>query len=286
MVNLLMKSGGSEEDGEDSIDRNRLFDAEELLDCIRKAAISGEVVKALLLCQELGGDAERVELSEWARHELEGYPLGAYPPDYRRVRGTLRGDGAAPGHRVRAVAIPIEALPEAQREEFKKGIPLWNPISEIAEMTKQELVGWTPAHMGEMLDSVNSSNASLVAFDMLYVELHGAALEVVLAAVRSQIVGLVTKLRSSSSADGQLDPAAVQTTASGPTTGPVLTVTGDNNLISVGDSGDVNVSAAADGGSSAKPTRPVWRWLKQVLEVVTGIVTVVAFLGDCSASPF
>ena len=78
----------------------------------------------------------------------------------------------------------------------------------------------------------------------------------------------------------------MQAAASGLATGPVVTVTGDNNVVKVGDSGDVTVAAAADGGSSAEPTRPVWRWLKRVLEAVTGIGTVVAFLGGDSINPF
>lgn len=258
----------------------------ELLDRIEEAAIDGEVVQALLLCQKLGGDADAVELSDWARHELEGYPLDASPPDYRRVRGTLRGDGAAPGQRVRAVAIPLEALPAAQQEEFSKGIPFWDSISEIAARSKRDVFGWTPAHMGKMLDWVNSSNASLVVFDMVYFELHGAAFEGVLAAVRSQIVGLVTKLRSSSATDNQFDPAVVQAAVSGLITGSVVNVTGDHNQVAVGAGGDIQQDAATEGRSKSGPMHRIWRWLKRILEAIAVFGAVVAFLGGGSINPF
>ena len=83
----------------------------DLLGSIEQAAIDGDVVQALLLCQKLGGDADSAELRDWARHELKGYPGTVYLPDYRRVKAQLFGDGAAPGQRISDVPIPMDAPP-------------------------------------------------------------------------------------------------------------------------------------------------------------------------------
>lgn len=67
----------------------------ELVDRIEDAAIDGEVVEALLLCQKLGGDAGSTELREWAEPELEGCPHGEPPSEHRLASGQLLAAGSA-----------------------------------------------------------------------------------------------------------------------------------------------------------------------------------------------
>lgn len=258
----------------------------ELLNRIEEAAVNGDVVEALLLCQTLGGDADSAELQEWVRHELEGYPLDASPPDYRRVMGQLVADGAAPGRRLSGVPIPMDALTDGLSKQLARGIPLWDSISVIVARSTGGPVGWTPGNAAELLHAVNSSNASLTRFDHVYFKLSGPAFSGVVTAVRSRIVELVAQLRLSHPADEQLDPAAVQLADSEVSTGSVVNVTGDHNRITVGDSGDAQVCAGSDGRSTDKPMSGVWRWVKRIVEAITVIGSVAGTVGSSSFNPF
>ena len=73
----------------------------ELLKRIEDEALDGDVVKALLLCQKLGGHAGSDSLRAWAEKELTGWPPGEYVPDYRVLKGAMVGHGTAPGGTVR-----------------------------------------------------------------------------------------------------------------------------------------------------------------------------------------
>lgn len=123
----------------------------ELLDRIEQAAIDGDVIKALLLCQKLGSDAESTALADWARHELKGYPESGDLPEYRRVRTQLFCDGAAPGQRISGVPIPLDALPSGVQAEMAKGLALRGSISELAARTDEQQSKFAPRQMGAML---------------------------------------------------------------------------------------------------------------------------------------
>ena len=256
----------------------------DLLGRIEEAAIGGDAVEALLVCQQLGGDADSAELREWAKRELEGHPQEVRPPAYRRVRGQLFGRGAAPGQRVPAVPIPMDVLTEAERNEFANGVPIWDSISEIAKMSKQERVGWIPSRTASLLRRINASNESHVVFDEIYFGISGAAFAGVVTAVRSRLLSHVAQLRASIS-DKQLDPSAAEVADSGIATGPTVNIVGSHNEVTVGDGGDVSVGAVSNDGSSSEPKGKIWRWLKRILEAVTTIGTVVSVLWGGAGSP-
>ena len=258
----------------------------ELLDRIKEAAINNDVIGALLLCQELGDDADSAELRDWAKHELEGHPQEVMPPEYRRVRGQLFGRGAAPGQRIPAVPIPMDLLPEAERREFAKGIPIWDSLSEIVANSKKERVGWMPSNPSRLLRRVNAANAAPVVFDEIYFGISGAAFTGVVTAVRSRIVSLVSQLRGSLPADQQPDSTAGKPAASEVATRSVVHITGDHAQVAVGAGGDIQQDAATEGRSKDGLRHRIWRWLKRILEAVTVIGAVVAFLGGGSINPF
>ena len=87
-------------------------------------------------------------------------------------------------------------------------------------------------------------------------------------------------------ADKQLDSAAVQTAFSETITGPVVTVTGNNNVIGVSDSGDIKVGTGSARRSEDEPARKFWRWLKRILEAVTVFGAAVGVLGGTSLNPW
>ena len=257
----------------------------ELLDRIEQAAIDGDVVRALLLCQKLGSDAESTALADWARHELKGYPETDYLPEYRRVRTQLFCDGAAPGQRISGVPIPMDALPSAAQAKMAKGLPLRGSISELAERADQKQSKFAPGQMGAMLRLINATNESFVTYDVAYFGISGAVLRGVVDAVRSQVVELATQLRSSLPDGAPLDSATVNAAVSETITAPMVNITGDYNEVTLGDSGDVKVSAVSSGSSSSEPKHRVSRWLKRILEAIVAIGTVVGVLWGGAGSP-
>ena len=255
-------------------------DTVKLLDRIEEAAIDGDVVEALLLCQKLGGDADSLALRNWAKRELEGYPAEVSPPEYRRVRGQLLGDGAAPGQRLTAVPIPMEALPEASRQEWAQGIPLWNSITEIEKRSHDERFRWTPSSWGRMLEAINERNQSLVMFDHVYFAASGSALGGVVTAVRSRMVGLVAHLRSSLPDGSQLDPNTASQAVSEVITGTVVNVTGDNNEVVLG-TDKASISTISNAAPTDSTKRKLGRWAKGFVEALVTVATVVSLLwGD------
>ena len=249
----------------------------ELLDRIEEAAIDGDVTKALLLCQKLGGDADTAELRDWAKHELEGYPQEATPPEYRRVAVLLLANGVfLGGTPITGHPIPMDVLSEADRKEFGSGMLLNMPVSQIQANAAKAKVEWRPSHSARIIDAVNAGNKAPTMYDDVYFAMPGHGCAAVIVAVQSRIVGLITLLRSSLADNEDLAPSAVQAATSEVLSGSVVYVTGDHNRINVRDSG--NITAANDGDTSSKPSRRVWRWLKRILEAVTGIGTVVGVL--------
>lgn len=257
----------------------------DLLDRIEGAAINGDVVEALLLCQKLGGDADSAELLDWAKQELKGYSEEVSLPEYRWVRASMLGDGAAPGTRVRGTPIPLDVLPGADREAFSAGVPIVASILEIQELATREKVACRPNQAAGLLSAINASNTGTVVFDDIYFQMPGPALSGVIAAVRSRMVGLVTQLRTSLPDDAQQGQASVQAALSEAIAAPTVNIQGSHNALIMGDGSAAGVGAVVEVGSPAEPKRKTWRWLKRVLEAVTGVGTVVAFLGGGSINP-
>ncbi len=258
----------------------------DLLDRIERAAIDGDIVEALLLCQKLGSATSSAKLRDWAEQELKGYSEEGSLPEYRWARASLLADGAAPGRRVTGTPIPLDALPEAERETFSAGVPIVASISELQGLETKEKVASRPVRAAGLLSAINASNTGTVVFDDIYVQMPGPALSGVIAAVRSRMVDLVTQLRTSLPEDEQPGQASVQAALSEAITVPTVNIQGSHNAFIMGDGSTVRVGAVAEVGSPGEPKRKIWHWLKRVLEAVTGIGTVMAFLGGGSINPF
>ena len=258
----------------------------ELLDRIEEAAINGDVVEALLLCQKLGGDADSAELRDWAKHELEGYPQEVTAPEYRRVAALLFANGSfLGGTPITGHPIPMDVLSEADRKMFGSGMLLDMPVSQIQTIAKKETAEWRPSHSARIIEAVNSANEALTLYDDVYFAMPGHGCAAVIVAVRSRIVSLATLLRGSLPGDAQPDQASVKAAVSEAVMAPTVNIVGSHNALIVGDGRTASVSTDSDGGTSAEPTPRVWHWLKRILEAVTGIGTVVGILWGGSGNP-
>ena len=139
--------------------------------------------------------------------------------------------------------------------------------------------------MGGVLRWINAANEGFVTYDVAYFGISGAVFRGVVDAVRSQIVELATQLRSSLPDGAPLDSATVKAAVSETIAAPIVNIVGDHNEVTVGDGGDVSVSAVSNDGSSSEPKGKIWRWLKRILEAVTTIGTVVSVLWGGAGSP-
>ena len=257
----------------------------ELLDRIEEAAIDGNVVEALLLCQTLGRDADSAEVREWAKHELEGYPEGEPPPEYRQVPGQLLASGATPLSQFSVVSIPLEILPEPECSVYEQGVPLLHSISEIVERAAESRVKVRPGTQARMLHAVNSANEALTMFDDIYFRITGPAFgtrghggAVAHCQTRGAAAGVPP-------ADQQPDSTAGKPVTLEVPTSSVVNITGNHNQVAMGAGGDVQQDATPEGRSDSGPMHRSWRWLKRILEAVTAVGTVVGILWGGSGNP-
>lgn len=248
----------------------------DLLDRIEDAAVTGDVEQALLLCQKLAGNADSSDLRDWAQQELEGYSRDAFPPDYRRLRGGLYGNGAQPFRRVSRIPIAMDAVPRVLQVVLDAGVPVFDSISQVTLEASEDMVTLSLPRMTKYMDDINSRSEGIV-FDQLYIGVRGSAYSGIITAVRSRIVNFVAALRSTSSVSDRLSAGDVASAVSTAISSPAINVTGDNNRVTVSDSGNAN----SETNTKKKITEQQGgrrSWLRKVAAVATIVGAVVASL--------
>lgn len=204
-----------------------------LLRRIEDEALDGDIVKALLLCQKLGGHAESDLLRSWAEKELTGWPAGEYLPDYRMLKGAMVGHGSAPGGIVR-MPIPTDMLPKELLDEDVLAMPVRFSISQIQETSTQENVTAMPSYSGMLANLVNERNQGSAVLSQVHLHCPGSAYGGIVTTVRTKLINLVSELGRSVSAGVSIDDNEVKMAVS-EAAGNLLVVTGDHAAITVGD---------------------------------------------------
>ena len=207
--------------------------ASELLRRIEDEALDGDIVKALLLCQKLGGHAGSDVLRSWAEKELTGWPPGEYLPDYRMLKGAMIGHGSAPGGTVR-MPIPTDMLPKELLAEDVLAIPVRFSISQIQETSRREDITVMPSYSGMLANLVNEMNQGSAVLSQVHLHCPGSAYGGIVTTVRTKLINLVSELAHSVSADVSIDDNEVKVAVSR-AAGDLLVVTGDHAAITVGD---------------------------------------------------
>ena len=205
----------------------------ELLSRIEDEALDGDVVKALLLCQKLGGHAGSDLLRSWAERELTGWPAGEYLPDYRTLKGAMLGHGSAPGGIVR-MPIPTDMLPKELLDEDVLAMPVRFSISQVQETSKQESVTAMPSHSGMLANLVNERNQGSAVLSQVHLHCPGSAYGGIVTTVRTKLINLVSELGHSLPAEVTIDDKQVKAAVTR-VVGNLLVVTGDRAAITVGD---------------------------------------------------
>ena len=205
----------------------------ELLKRIEDEALDGDVVKALLLCQKLGGHAGSDSLCAWAEKELTGWPAGEYLPDYRMLKGAMVGHGTAPGGTVR-MPIPTDMLPQELLDSEVLGIPVRFSISQIQETSRQDDITVMPSHSGMLANFLNERNQGSAILGQVHLHCPGSAFGGIVTTVRTKLINLVADLRRSLPDEVTVDDEQVSAAVSKAANNLVV-VTGDHNAVTVGD---------------------------------------------------
>ncbi|MYE16870.1 MAG: hypothetical protein F4Y07_10370 [Gemmatimonadetes bacterium] len=205
----------------------------ELLKRIEDKALDGDVVQALLLCQQLAGHAGSAPLRAWAEKELNGWTPDEELPDYRMLKGALVGHGSLPGSRVQ-LPIPPDFLGDEVLEARARSVPVRDSISAVQQTARRESVTLMPNNSALLAQLVNKVNAGSVDFDQIHLQCPGAAYEGIVTGVRSKLMSLVAELRNSLPAEAALDDRRVKAAVSRAADNLVV-VAGDHNAVTVGD---------------------------------------------------
>ncbi len=93
-----------------------------LLQEITEEAVSKntDIPRLLRLCLVLAARLGHAPLKEWARLELEGYPIEVAVPPYRVMRVRNLGQFEDGHHAPKMFEIPVSLLPESIRDHYKK----------------------------------------------------------------------------------------------------------------------------------------------------------------------
>ena len=205
----------------------------ELLKRIEDETLDGDVVKALLLCQTLGGHAGSDSLRAWAEKELTGWPPDEYLPDYRMLTGAMIGHGTAPDGPVR-MPIPTDMLPQEILDSEVLAIPVYFSISQIQEMSRQDDVATMPSHSGTLANLLNERNQGSAVLGQVHLHCPGSAYGGIVTTVRTKLINLVADLRRSLPDAATIDDEQVSAAVS-KAADSLVVVKGDHNAVTVGD---------------------------------------------------
>lgn len=215
--------------------------ASELLQRIEDEALDGDVVKALLLCQKLGGRTGSVALRSWAKKELNGWPGDEPAPDYRMLTGAPIGHGSAPGRTVRMALSPDWFPPELVADIL--AVHERSSISEIQRTSEKEHVSIVPNIASTLAQHVTDKNAGSVQFHRVDLSLPGSAYTGIVTAARSKLVEFVAELQNSIPPRASVSDTKVTKAVTETTRNVILSVSGEHNTVTVGDQNETAVDS-------------------------------------------
>ena len=206
----------------------------ELLRRIEDEALDGDVVKALLLCQKLGGHAGSDLLRLWAQKELNGWPTGEELPDYRSRKGAMIGVGSVPGALAEMeMAIPTDALPQELRDAGILDVPVRESISSLQELAGREHLRFMPGNSARLAALVNESNVGSFVVGQVHLSCPGSTYAGIITAVRSKVIDLTSELERSLPAAVTISDKRLKSAVT--SVAERLVVVGDHTTITVGD---------------------------------------------------
>ncbi len=241
-----------------------------LLDRIESEALDGDVVKALRLCIKLGGHSRSSELREWASLELQGYGAEDELPGYRRINAPLCVDGLTLTGMFKGQQISTFELPDFARNTISEDVDLPYSIPKLREMVRSAERTDQPVRLGPpgsaaLVTWMNQSGQYSANLNALYWQVSAVSLADVIERVRTDLIGLVSEMRSGMESGQDLPTPDVASNALN------VVVKGSCNRLTV-----KNVNQTTDPNSSGKsPTRrklEVTAWIAGIVAAIVGLV--------------
>ena len=205
----------------------------DLLRRIEDETLDGDIVKALLLCQKLGGHAGSDLLRLWAQKELNGWPTGEELPDYRNRKGAMIGVGSVPGALAEMdMVIPTDVLPRELRDAGILDVPVRESISSLQAHAGKDHVRFMPSNSARLAALVNESNTGSFVVGQVHLSCPGSTYAGIITAVRSKVIDLVSELGRSLPAAVTIDDKRLESAVT--SVAERLVVVGDHTTIAVG----------------------------------------------------
>ena len=189
-----------------------------LLDKIESEALGSDVVKALRLCITLGGHSDSAELRDWAARELRGYGGDDELPDYRRIVAPLCIDHASLTGIVTGQQISTHHLPDFTRDIISEDVELPHSIPELLEAAnaadrENDALRMLPPGAADLLVYMNGSGQYRTHLHALYWKIAPSTMRAVVERVCTDLVGLVSEMRSGMDRSQDLPSSDVATQA-------------------------------------------------------------------------
>ncbi len=214
-----------------------------LLDDIIDEATSkdGEVTRLLRLCMVLGRRLNYQPLTDWAKGELEGYPIDQTVPAYRVFH--VRNRGQFMGYYQGEFDIPVRVLPNALQPHYEKH-EARDAIAEFAALVKNSKgvssprIHW-PADLGAKFATHVRGSQCVEA----WMELPQGSLENVLDQVKTRVLDFA--LRIEEELPASRDIAEISGSIKGTNVPNIFntTILGNVQNLSQGDTGTTQVAS-------------------------------------------
>lgn len=151
--------------------------------------------RRVLKCIVLGGYAGSAELSDWARHERDGYNTREVP-SYRRVAAPLLADGFQGRWQFERRQISVHDLPDFARNNLADDVALPMGIGQIETAAqKSKPTGIQPPGLDMLASFMNQSGEYSISVSRLYYDISPLAFAGVRDNVRTKLVAMVAELR-------------------------------------------------------------------------------------------
>ncbi len=182
-----------------------------LLRGIQDAAVDTTTPLAVVLrkCMILAARLGHEPFKKWIDEELNGYPLGADLPPYRRITGlTSIGEfSGGLGASMSRVPLPLEPIPAHLRKkystaEFREGVA---KLADLAKQPKDEgqlVARWPPDLVAQVAYKYFEGYALLEA----HIEIPTSAVVGVLDAVRNKVLKFALEVEEQNPAAGDVAP--------------------------------------------------------------------------------
>jgi len=149
----------------------------------------------LLRLKVLLADIDQPYLVQFVNHELNGYPPGVDLPEYRIVRGQIRGHVASMAWRMSDHQLPTFHLSDAERQLFER-VEIRESLAVIAEMLTPKgkiLAQSIPIEFNKRLGEALQHG---VIIDTAWTSINPASMVNIDAQVRSRILDFLLEIRS------------------------------------------------------------------------------------------